>query len=1288
MAGQRMNKRLTDIFHEVVGQIAPTSPILSCGILQAEANRETRSVRLTMQAQEICSLQAICDAEQALQCAYGFSDAILYVVQPKGTCLTDVVGEDYHGVTEFLKACSPAMIGVLRETKLVFQGNVLWLEMTKDTANLVKLNPCFERLNRYLEKMFETGCKVQVREGQWSEEELKLQQQQAEEHRSKMEALVEQQAAEAAKAAEEAAKQTQEKQVSQEAKKKAKEAGKMVVGEKPVYVQKGPAKKRKSIQESRVAEETEDGDKIIMGRDFIGEYTSINDITENSGKIAIKGKIFSYEARGIRDDGLLVSFEMTDYTNSIMVKFFATADDEEYCKKQLKPGKWVRLCGDAQYDSFIREVSVKAQCIIEDKPPKEIDDAPEKRVELHLHTKMSNMDAVSDVSDLVKQAAAWGHKAIAITDHGVVQAYPEAYLTVKQGKLDIKILYGLECYLVNDDDCENLEDFDYKKAPTYHCIILVKDLVGLKNLYKLISKSYLEYFYKRPRMPKKLINQYREGLIIGSACEAGEIYQAVLQDKPELMKLTEFYDYFEIQPTGNNKFMIRNGMVSDEKALEDLNRKIVDLADSLGKMCVATCDVHFMKPRDEIYRRILQAGQGYTDADYQAPLYFRNTNEMLAEFQYLGAEKAYELVVGNPNKIADMIEVIQPVPDGTFPPSLENAEEDLRDMSIAKAKSIYGDPLPKLVEDRLEKELNSIIKNGFSVMYMIAQKLVSKSNSDGYLVGSRGSVGSSFVANMSGITEVNSLPAHYVCPKCKHSEFFDDGSYPCGFELPDKECPECGHPLKKDGYDIPFETFLGFDGDKAPDIDLNFSGDYQGRAHKYTEELFGEGYVFRAGTIATVADKTAYGFVKKYYEGKGANLRSAELNRITKGCTGVRRTTGQHPGGIMIVPKTKEIYDFSPIQHPADDPNSDIITTHFDYHFLHDSILKLDILGHDDPTVIRMLEDITGVDATTIEIGEKRTMSLFSSTEALGVTPEDIDSQVGTFAIPEFGTSFVRQMLVDTMPTGFSELIRISGLSHGTDVWLGNAQELIRQGLCTLSDAICCRDDIMIYLIHKGLPPKASFKIMESVRKGKGLTPENVEMMKEHDVPEWYIESCKKIKYMFPKAHAAAYVMMAFRIAWFKVYYPEAFYATFFTVRADEFDVETCAMGRDTVKHTMALLKEKGNDATAKDDGLMKILEVANEMYARGFSFLPVDLYKSDSKKFLIEDGKLRPPFNALQGLGTSAAEKIVAERENGPFMSIEDFRNRTKVSKTIVELLRKLGCLEGMTETDQLTLF
>lgn len=1278
---QTNTRKLLDVFFEIKERIPEHSGIHSCSIREASVNKVEHSVRLHLTADGICLLTDILQAEQLLREVYGFHKAEMYVSFAEPPEKEALFGKNLEEICSFLKQISPAMIGVLRETKLYWKDRQLCMSMPENCLKLAQGHPCIETLRRYLAEMLGSEFQVKLSCQPLSEEELEARRQVKEAERLKIEAELEE------KAATMIPGDLPKKPVASQEQFGGK-SDKIVVGAQPVYVKKNSKYKRKSIEESRGAEQTEQGDRIIMGKDFIGEFTALQDVTENSGKIAVCGQIFSYDSRSIKDGGLLVSFEITDFTNSLMIKFFASAEDEEYCKKQLKPGKWIRLYGEAQYDSFIREVSMKAQCIIEYTPPREIDPAEVKRVELHLHTKMSNMDAVSDVSDLVKQAASWGHRAIAITDHGVVQSYPEAYQTVKYGKLDIKIIYGIECYLVNDDHCDNLEDLDYKAVPSHHCILLVKNLTGLKNLYRLVSESYLRYFFRRPRMPKKLIEQYREGLIIGSACEAGEIYKAVLHNSPNLLELCEFYDYLEIQPTGNNRFMVRNQIVKDDAELEEVNRRIVELADQIGKPCVATCDVHFMKPRDEIYRRILMAGQGFSDADKQAPLYFRNTEEMLREFQYLGSEKAYEVVVTNTNQIADQIEVIQPVPDGTFPPSLDNAEEDLREMSVNKAKEIYGDPLPGLVEERLEKELNSIIKNGFAVMYMIAQKLVAKSNSDGYLVGSRGSVGSSFVANMSGITEVNSLPAHYICHSCKYSEFITDGSYDCGFDMPDKICPVCGKPLRKDGYDIPFETFLGFDGDKAPDIDLNFSGDYQGRAHKYTEELFGEGYVFRAGTIATVADKTAYGFVKKYYEAKGANLRSAELNRITKGCTGVRRTTGQHPGGIMIVPKTKDIYDFTPIQHPADDTSTDIITTHFDYHFLHDSILKLDILGHDDPTVIRMLEDITGVDAKTIVIGEEKTMSLFSSTEALGVKPEDIDSKVGTFAVPEFGTAFVRQMLVDTMPKDFSELIRISGLSHGTDVWLNNAQELIRQGKCTLSEAICCRDDIMIYLIHKGLPPKVSFKIMESVRKGKGLTPENIEMMKEHKVPDWYIESCIKIKYMFPKAHAAAYVMMAFRIAWFKVYYPEAFYAAFFTVRADEFDVETCAMGRDQLKHAMAMIKEKGNDTTAKDEGLMKILEVANEMYARGIEFLPVDLYKSDAKKFLIEDGKLRPPFNALQGLGTSVAEKIVAEREKGIFMSIEDLRNRTRISKTIIELMKKLGCLEGMTETDQLTLF
>ncbi len=854
----------------------------------------------------------------------------------------------------------------------------------------------------------------------------------------------------------------------------------------------------------------------------------------------------------------------------------------------------------------------------------------------------------------------------------------------------IEILKEKDAQCIDDIDgmFEGFQDF--KKASTYHGIILVKNTSGLKNLYKIISESHMKYYHKRPRVPKKLLLAHREGLILGSGCEAGEVYRAILDGKSdeEINKIVKFYDYLEIQPLGNNRFMINNGKVGSEEDLIEINKKIVKLGEKFNKPVVATCDVHFMDPGDEVFRRILMAGKGFSDADDQAPLYFRTTDEMLREFSYLGEEKAYEVVVKNTNLIADMVDVIAPVPQGTFPPKMEGAEEEIRMLSETRAKEIYGEPLPKIVEDRLEKELNSIIKNGFSVMYLIAQKLVAKSLSDGYLVGSRGSVGSSFVANMAGITEVNSLEPHYICLNCKYSEFITDGSYSCGFDLPEKNCPVCGKELKKDGYDIPFETFLGFDGDKEPDIDLNFSGEYQSVAHKYTEELFGEGHVFRAGTISTIADKTAFGYVKNYFEERNIIVPNAEITRLIKGCTGIKRTTGQHPGGIMIVPQDKEIEDFSPIQRPADDTGSNIITTHFDYHFLHSSILELDILGHDGPTVIKMLEDLTGIDARTIPIGEKKTMSLFSGTQALGVSPEDINSEVGTFAVPEFGTKFVRQMLVDTKPTAFSELIRISGLSHGTDVWLNNAQELIRTGECSLSEAICCRDDIMIYLIHKGLNPKTSFKIMEDVRKGKGLRDEYTEAMKENNVPDWYIGSCKKIKYMFPKAHAAAYVMMAFRIAWFKIHYPKAFYAAYFTVRADDFDAEMMANGQDKVKVKIREFEQKGNNMTQKEKNVLTILEVSNEMYARGIKFLPIDLYKSDATKFQITDEGIRPPLNALQGLGAAAAQNIVEARNEGEFLSSEELRIRARISKAVIEILQQQGCLRGMPETNQLSLF
>ena len=847
------------------------------------------------------------------------------------------------------------------------------------------------------------------------------------------------------------------------------------------------------------------------------------------------------------------------------------------------------------------------------------------------------------------------------------------------------------------DDIDNVIQGDpeaYKKLPSYHAIILAKDYVGLKNLYKLISYSHLNYFYKKPRILKSMFEKYREGLILGSACEAGELYRAIVAGRPEeeIEAIAKYYDYLEIQPIGNNEYMVRNGTVADDFELQNINRKIVELGEKLNKLVVATCDVHFMDPQDEIYRRILQAGQKYDDADFQAPLYLRTTQEMLDEFAYLGEEKAYEVVVTNTNKIADLCDKISPISDEKCPPHIEGCEQTIKDIAYSKAHELYGDPLPEIVQNRLDKELDSIIRNGFSVMYIIAQKLVWKSNEDGYIVGSRGSVGSSFVANMTGITEVNSLQAHYRCQNCKYSDFSDYG-VKNGFDLPDKDCPKCGHKLAKDGMDIPFETFLGFNGDKEPDIDLNFSGEYQAKAHKYTEVIFGKGTTFKAGTVGTVADKTAFGYVKNYYEERHIPVTNAEIARLSTGCTGIKRTTGQHPGGIIVVPKGREIFEFCPVQHPADDPTSDIITTHFDYHSIDQNLLKLDILGHDDPTMIRMLFDLTGIDPTKVPLDDKETMSIFKSTEALGVTPEQIHSEVGTFGIPEFGTKFVRGMLVDTKPTTFAELISISGLSHGTDVWLNNAQELIDKGIVTLSEAIGCRDDIMVYLMKMGLEPNHAFKIMETVRKGKALKDpakwaEYVQMMKDHDVPDWYIKSCEKIKYMFPKAHAAAYVTNAFRIAWFKVHQPEAYYTAFFSIRADGFDYDIMCHGKEKLLNKMREIDMAGNAALPKDKDMYPVLELVLEMYERGIKFLPVDLYESDATKFKMEPEGIRPPLNSVPGLGTVAALSIQAAREEEKFMCIDDLQMRGKVGKSVIEVLSKAGCLEGMTQSNQMSLF
>ena len=1240
-----------------------------------------------------------------------------------------------------------------------------------------------------------------------------------------------------------------------------------------------------NIEKARqVMEESKKKSPVIYGREIKGTPDiEIGNINELSGNVIIDGYLFKKapDIKETRNGAHIVTFSITDDKNAINCKIF-TDDNAAFAALdgRLKKGTALRVRGQAQNDKYARELLINVRDINVIDWEKRVDEAEEKRVELHLHTKMSTMDAMADAETLVEQAIKWGHKAIAITDHGDVQAFPEAYHASNWGK-DIKVLYGVECYLVNDstnavvnpsdnnldsefvvfdiettglspvtetiteigavkikngqivdtfnkfvnpgkpippkiveltgitdamvadadpisvvlpqfyefisgaalvahnasfdtsfikkvakdngmkfDFCylDTLElsralvkgiknykldtltkhfdvrlenhhracddaaatahifiklidilkekdiqkicdinnalegDVDVKSLKTYHAIILVQTQEGMKNLYKIVSSSHLDYFYRRPRVPKSLIQKYRKGLLVGSACEAGELYQEILKnpynpDMDEVNKIVDFYDYLEIQPLGNNAFMLRENIVENEETLKHINKTIIDLGKKNDKLTVATCDVHFMNPHDSIYRAILQAGQGFSDADNQAPLYFRTTEEMLEEFAYLGDALAREVVITNTNKIADMIDDLKPVPDEKAPPEIPGSEDELRKLTYDKAMSIYGENLPYIVKERVDVELNSIISNGYSVLYIIAQKLVKKSNDDGYLVGSRGSVGSSLVAFMSGITEVNSLPPHYVCPKCKHSEFFADGSVGCGFDLLDKDCPHCGEAMIKDGHDIPFQTFLGFKGDKEPDIDLNFSGEYQPTAHKYIEELFGTGHVFRAGTIGTVAEKTAYGFVKKYYDEKGIIPTNAQIDRLVAGCTGVKRTTGQHPGGIIVVPKKNDVHEFSPIQHPADDMNTDIITLHFDYHSIDQNLLKLDILGHDDPTAIRMLEDLTGVDAKKIPLDDKQTMSLFTGTEALGVTPEEIGSTVGTFGVPEFGTKFVRQMLVDTKPTTFTELVRISGLSHGTDVWLNNAQTLIQDGTTTLSQAICTRDDIMVYLIYCGVEKSLSFKIMESVRKGKGLTPEFEAAMREQNVPEWYIESCKKIKYMFPKAHAVAYVTMAFRIAWFKVNKPKEYYATFFSVRADDFDIEIMAT-EGLAKQNRKMIEDMGNDANVKQKGVLTILELVCEMFARGIKFLPIDLYESDATKFRVIGDNLLPPLNSIPGLGENAAKALVNARTEEPFCSIDDLRARGKVSKTIVDKMRDMGILEGMPESSQISLF
>ncbi len=1034
--------------------------------------------------------------------------------------------------------------------------------------------------------------------------------------------------------------------------------------------------------------------KPIYGNKITKNPKPLNEISPEDGSCVVWGDVFSFESRETRDGrSYIITFNITDGTYAYTCKVFERKENCDTIISKIKDGVTLMIRGDLAFDKFSGENVISPRAIsLVDKIPK-TDDSEEKRVELHLHTKMSMMDGMTDASVLVKRAISYGHKAIAITDHGVVQAFPEATMAAG-GK--IKIIYGMEAYFMDDSDI-SFEDWKKAKNKYFHQIILVRNLTGLKNLYKLITLSNLQYFHRRPIIPKSELIKHREGLIIGSACEAGEVYRAIVEGKSdeEILKIASFYDYLEIQPCGNNEYMIRSEkfpFVNSVADIQNFNKKVVHVADALGKMVVATCDVHFIDPGDSKFRAILMAGQGFSDADNQAPLYFRNTEEMLAEFDYLGEETAREIVITNTNKIADMIEKIIPIPSGNYPPSLEGADEELTRLCWEKAKSLYGDPVPEYVAERLEKELTSIIKHGFGVLYMIAQKLVKNSEEHGYLVGSRGSVGSSYVANASGISEVNPLAPHYRCPKCKYTQFFLKGEVGSGYDLPPKDCPECGTFMIRDGHDIPFETFLGFKGDKSPDIDLNFSGEYQSRAHRYTETLFGDGHVFKAGTIASVADKTAYGYVKKYLQERDIVVSRAEEDRLTKGCTGVKRTTGQHPGGMVVVPNAFEFSDFTPIQHPADDSKSDTRTTHFDFHALHDTILKLDNLGHDVPTLYKHLEDLTGIPAMDTDICDPKIYELILSPEPLGVTAEEIDCPTGTLSIPEMGTPFVIQMLLDAQPKNFSDLLQVSGLSHGTDVWLGNAQELIKDGICTISEVIGTRDNIMVYLMHKGVEPSMAFKIMEIVRKGKAtklLTDEHIQAMKDNGVEQWYIDSCMKIKYMFPKAHAAAYVSAALRLGWYKIYHPLEYYAAFMTVRGGDLEAVTVLQGRDAVKRRMAEIKLKGKDAQPKELNMYPTLQVVNEMMARGVEFLPIDIYHSDATVYKIENGKIRMPFGALSGVGDNAAIALAKAREGvTEFVSIDDFAQKGSASSSTIEALRQVGAFGSLPETRQMSLF
>ncbi|MCL1982004.1 MAG: PolC-type DNA polymerase III, partial [Clostridiales bacterium] len=1022
-----------------------------------------------------------------------------------------------------------------------------------------------------------------------------------------------------------------------------------------------------------------------------GEAVALGSVFTDSGSVVVEGELFKMNQMTIKSGNKLATLFVTDKRTSVCGKAFLTDEKWEELNDYLKEGDFVRIQGEAEWDKFENTTVLSIRAVEKGKKNVRMDNSENRRVELHAHTKMSAMDGLNDVEEMIKLAASWNHKAIAITDHGVVQAFPDAAKTVKAGKLGIKVIYGVEGYYF--DDGKYIKEgggIEYKKPATYHIIILARTREGLKNLYKLVSMSHLEYFYKKPRIPKSVLCAHREGLLVGSACQAGEVYQALLEKKgeDEVEELAAFYDYLEIQPLVNNQFLADNKAVSGVEELKEINRRIVGLGEKLGKPVVATCDAHYQDPADSLYRKILMAGQGYKDIEGEDGLYIRTTEEMLEEFSYLGEDKAKEVVVTATNAIADMVCDISPVPAEKCPPKIENADETLRARCMERAWSLYGNPLPEAIGGRLERELDSIINNGYAVMYVSAEMLVQKSLADGYLVGSRGSVGSSFAATMAGITEVNPLPAHYICPSCKHFEWGDAAKYECGVDMEEKVCPDCGAMMNQDGFMIPFETFLGFEGDKEPDIDLNFAGEYQNSAHKYVEEIFGKSNVFRAGTIGTIAGRTAYGFVMKYFEERGIPINKWEADRLAMCCTGVRRTTGQHPGGIIIVPQGREIYEFCPVQHPANDTGTDIVTTHFDYHAIDKNLFKLDILGHDAPSMIRHLQDMTGVDPLSLPLKDDKVNSIFNGTEALLIKDPDYRYTHGSYGIPEFGTRFVRQMLDDTKPEKFADLVKISGCSHGTNVWRNNALDYIKSGTATMDDIISTRDDIMRYLILKGLPNNDAFRIMESVRRGEGVKEKEAELMRQNGVPEWYIESCRKIEYMFPRAHAVAYVMMSYRIAHFKVYHPAEFYAAYFTTKASNFDADTILKGPAAILEKIAAVEVKGKAATQKEEDEATVFEVAYEMYARGYEFLPARIERSFASKFTVLGGKVLMPLLVLAGLGETAAKAIAEEQAKRPFCTIDDLRERARVNKTAIEALRNHGALEGLPESDQLSFF